>query len=237
MIVIRCDAPVRLGECNRVRVAAGFPEASRIAMVTLGVLVLGCLGGCGSSKPSKYYQLTVPAAGAPTVTAPTVPATIIVGRLQTSDVYKDTQLVYSVGPQQMGTYERERWIGPPPMLIQEVLLRELRASGRYEGVHYPESNVLGDFALRGRLYDFKEVDTGGTPAARLTMDMELRNIKTGNAVWTLSYTHDEPVNAKTVPDVVAALNSNVQRAAGEVSAGLEQYFSTHPIKQPEHAQR
>jgi ABC-type uncharacterized transport system auxiliary subunit len=205
-------------------------------MAMLWMLVLGCLGGCGSTKPSKYYQLT-PAAGAPAITTATVPATIIVGRLQTSDVYKNTQLVYSVGAQQMGTYEHERWIEPPPMLIQEVLLRELRASGHYEGVHYPESNVLGDFALRGRLYDFKEVDSGGTPAARLTMDMELRDIKTGTAVWTLSYTHDEPVSAKTVPDVVAALNSNVQRAAGEVSAGLEQYFSTHPIKQPEHAQR
>ena len=171
------------------------------------------------------------------MTTATVPATIIVNRPQTSDVYKDTQLVYSVGPQQMGTYAHERWIGPPPMLIQEVLLRELRASGRYGGVHYPESNVIGDYALRSRLYDFKEVDSGGTPAARLTIDMELRNIRTGTAVWTLSYTHDEPVSAKTVQDVVAALNSNVQRAAGEVSAGLEQYFSTHPVKQPEHAQR
>ena len=95
--------------------------------------------------------------------------------------------------------------------------------------------MIGDYALRGRLYDFKEVDSGGTPVARLTMDMELRNIKTGMAVWTLSYTHDEPVSAKTVPDVVSALNSNV-RAAGEVAAGLEQYFSTHPVKQTEHAQ-
>ena len=236
MIVIRCDAPVQHEECNRRRVAARFPAASRV-MAMLGVLALVCFSGCGKTKPSRYYQLTVPAAGAPTMTAPTVPATIIVGRLQTSDVYKDTQLVYSVGPQQMGTYDRERWIGPPPMLIQEVLLRELRASGHYEGVHYPESNVIGDYALRGRLYDFKEVDSGGVPAARLTMDMELRDIKTGTAVWVFSYTHDEPVSTKTVPDVVAALNNNVQRAAGEVSAGLEQYFSTHPLKQPEHAQR
>jgi ABC-type uncharacterized transport system auxiliary subunit len=237
MIVIRCDDRMRHRERASGSVAAGFPGASRVAMAMLGVLVLGCLGGCGSTKPSRYYQLTVPAAGAPTMAPAAVPATIIVGRPLTSDLYKDTRLVYSVGPEQMGTYQRERWVGAPPMMIQEVFLRELRASGRYEGVHYPESNVIGDYALRGRLYDFKEVDSGGAPAARLTMDMELRNIKTGAAVWTLFYTHDEPVSAKTVPDVVAALNSNVQRAAGEVAAGLEQYFSTHPIKQPEHAQR
>ena len=237
MIVIRCDDRLRHRECERGRVAAGFPGASRVAMVVLGMLVFECLGGCGNTKPSRYYQLTVPAAGAPTMTAATVLATIIVGRPVTSELYKDTRLVYSVGPGQMGTYGRERWVGSPPMMIQEVFLRELRASGHYEGVHYPESNVIGDFALRGRLYDFKEVDSRGTPVARLTMDMELRNIKTGATVWTQYYTHDEPVSAKTVPDVVSALNSNVLRAAGEVAAGLEQYFSTHPVKQPEHAQR
>ena len=237
MIVIRCDDRMQYRECARGRVAAGFPGSSRVAMAVLGVFVLGCFGGCGTTKPSRYYQLSIPAAGAPATTAATVPATIIVGRPQTSDLYKDTRLVYSVGPEQMGTYERERWAGAPPTMIQEVFLRELRASGRYEGVHYPESNVIGDYALRGRLYDFKEVDSGGTPVARLTMEMELHNIKTGATLWTLYYTHDEPVSAKTVPDVVSALNSNVQRAAGEMVAGLAQYFSTHPVKQPEHAQR
>jgi ABC-type uncharacterized transport system auxiliary subunit len=237
MIVIRCDDRLRHTECARGKFAAGFFGATTVAMAVLGVLVLGCLGGCGKTKPSRYYQLTIPAASAPAMTAATVPATIIVTRPTTSDLYKDTRLVYSVGPEQMGTYDRERWVGSPPMMIQEVFLRELRASGHFEGVHYPEGNAIGDFALRGRLYDFKEVDSGGTLVARLTMEMELRNIKTGATVWTLYYTHDEPVNAKTVPDVVSALNNNVQRAAGEVVAGLEQYFSTHPVKQPEHAQR
>ncbi len=237
MIVIRCDCR----EQHRVHVlrrgAGRFSREVRVVAAVIAVLVVGGLGGCGSTKPSRYYQLTIPAAGAPTMTVATVPATIIVSRPLTSDLYRDTRLVYSVGPEQMGTYERERWAGAPPSMIQEIFLRELRASGRYQGVHYPESNVIGDYVLRGRLYDFKEVDSGGTPAARLTMDMELRNMKTGATVWTLSYTHDEPVSAKTVPDVVSALNRNVLRAAGEVAAGLEQYFSTHPVKQPEHAQR
>jgi ABC-type uncharacterized transport system auxiliary subunit len=237
MIVIRCDDRLRRRECARGKVATETSGASRVAMAVLGILVLGCLSGCGKTKPSRYYQLTIPAAGAPTMTAATIPATIIVARPQTSDLYKDTRLVYSVGPEQMGTYDRERWVGSPPMMIQEVFLRELRASGHFEGVHYPEGNAIGDFALRGRLYDFKEVDSGGTPVARLTMEMELHNIKTGATLWTLYYTHDEPVSAKTVPDVVSALNSNVQRAAGEMVAGLAQYFSTHPVKQPEHAQR
>ncbi len=237
MIVIRCDDQKQSRERAGGGVALGFPQVGRVAAAALVVVVLVGLGGCGSTKPSKYYQLTVPGGGAPAVSAAAAPVTIIVGRPLASDLYKETQLVYSVGAQQMGTYESERWVGPPPMMIQEVFLRELRVSGHYQGVYYPESNVVGDYALRGRLYDFKEVDSGGSIVTRLTMDMELRNLKTGTVVWTLYYTHDEPVSAKTIPAVVESLNSNVQRAAGEISTGLEQYFSSHPVGSAEHAQR
>ena len=236
MIVMRCDDRMRRGECARERVAAGL-LGSRGAVAVLVAVMLGGLAGCGSPKPSKYYQLTVPGGGAPPITAETVPAVIVVGPIMTSTLYKDTRLVYSVGPEQMGVYAREQWVGPPPLMIQEVLLRQLRAAGRFEGVYYPESNVIGDYALRGRLYDFREVDSGGTVVARLTMDLELRNLKTAKAVWTTYYTHDEPVTSNTVPQVVAAMNSNVQRAAAQVSTELDQYFSSHPIRPTEHATR
>jgi len=62
------------------------------------------------------------------------------------------------------------------------------------------------------------------------MDVELRNIKTGETVWQHYYNHDEPISAKTVPDVVAALNRNVQMAANDVASGIDQYFAAHPPK-------
>ena len=60
------------------------------------------------------------------------------------------------------------------------------------------------------------------------MDFELRDVKTGDAVWQHYYTHDEPIGAKTVTDVVAALDKNVQMAANDVAYGMEQYFAAHP---------
>jgi ABC-type uncharacterized transport system auxiliary subunit len=89
--------------------------------------------------------------------------------------------------------------------------------------------MQGDFALRGRLYDFKEL-TGGQMSARVTLELEMRNLKTGATVWTHYYTHDEPVGGKDVQAVVAALDRNVQQGVSEVVTSLDQYFSSHPVK-------
>ena len=81
--------------------------------------------------------------------------------------------------------------------------------------------------LRGRLYDFKEV-SGSPLQARVTVEFELKDMKSGTTVWSHYYNHDEPVSGKDVPAMVAALDHNVQRGVGEVKASLEQYFSSLP---------
>jgi cholesterol transport system auxiliary component len=189
----------------------------------------GLLSGCGAARPSKYYQLTVPADAGAVEKAGTVPVTLLLGQLLTSHLYRDDRIVYGNGADQLGTYEYQRWAEPPTEMIEEVLLRELRASGRYRAVYYRRSNMQGDFALRGRLYDFKEVD-GGQLSARVTLELEMRDLKNGATVWTHYYTHDEPVNGKNVPAVVAALDKNVQRGVKEVVESLDQYFASHPVK-------
>jgi len=116
-------------------------------------------------------------------------------------------------------------------MIQEVLFRALRSSGRFRAVYAQHSSVRGDYLLRGRLYDFKEMN-GSSMEARLSLELELRDVKTGNTVWTHLYNHDEPVSGKKVSAVVAALNRNVQRATSELTASLSEYFSAHPPAAP-----
>lgn len=199
------------------------------ALVSALALLIGFLTGCGAARPSKYYQLTVPASSGSVEKAGAVPVTLLLGGLMTSHLYREDRIVYGNGPEQLGTYEFERWAEPPAEMIQEVLLRQLRASGRYRAVYYRRSNMKGDFAIRGRLYDFKEL-TGSQLSARVTLEFEMRNLDSGATVWTHYYTSDEPVSGKDVHAVVAALDRNVQRAVGEVVTGLDQYFASHPVK-------
>ena len=193
------------------------------------MLCLGILNGCGAARPSKFYQLTP--AGNKTAGADPAPfpVTLLLGPITTSHLYRDDHIVYTSNGEAMGTYEYQRWAEPPSEMISDVLLRELQQSERYQHVYSLRSDSRGDYVLRGRLYDFKEVD-GGTTSARVTLELEMRDLKTGATVWSHYYTHDEPASGKEVPAIVAALDKNVQRAVKEVVGSLDQYFASHPVK-------
>ena len=203
------------------------------AKITLCMLMLaaGLAAGCGAARPSKYYQLTVPGDMVPTANPNPLPITLLIGRMTSSALYREDQIVFSTGGQSMGTYEYHRWAEPPTEMIAEILLRQFRASGQYRGVYTLRSDVHGDFLLHGRLYDFKEL-SGSSEIARVTMELELRDIKAGTTVWTHFYTHDEPTNGKDVSAVVAALDKNVQQGIAECRASLDQYLAAHPPAQP-----
>jgi ABC-type uncharacterized transport system auxiliary subunit len=208
-------------------------QATMTAKITLALLALavGLAAGCGATRPSKYYQLTVPGDLAPAADPNPVPITLLIGRLTGPALYRADQIVYSSGGESMGTYEYQRWSEPPTEMIAEVILRQFRASGHYRGVYTLRSDIRGEFLLHGRLYDFKEV-SGASIVGRVTMELELRNIKTGTSVWTHFYTHDEPASGKDVGAVVAALDKNAQQAVAEFRASLDQYFAEHPPAQP-----
>jgi ABC-type uncharacterized transport system auxiliary subunit len=227
MIPATRDFASSAGEMARVLEKRRKTSVHRLALL-LAVMASGILSGCGASRPSKYYQLTVPGEVA-IPTGDRMAVTLLVGNLLTSHLYREDRIVYSSGAGQMGTYEYHRWAEPPTEMVEEVLVRELRTSGRYHAVYEHRSNTGGDFLLRGRLYDFKEV-TGSPIVARVSFELELRDLKSGVMVWTHSYSHDEPVSGKEVTAVVAALDKNVQQGVKQAVASLSEYFATQPVK-------
>ena len=198
--------------------------SASIALAGVGAALM--IAGCGAARPVKYYQLTVPGDMSSSTDANTIPVTLLVGPLTGSHLYRDDRIVYSSGDA-MGAYDTHRWASPPTEMMQEVLFRELRASGKYKTVNTLRSNARGDYLLSGRLYDFKEV-TGSDFSARVAVEYQLRDSKTGDTVWSHYYSHDEPVSGKDVASVASAVDKNVQGIVSQVKSGLEQYFAAHP---------
>ena len=153
-------------------------------MLALLILLIGMLNGCGAARPSKYYQLTVPANSTSANVAP-YPVTLLVGTITASRLFRDDRIVYTSTGQEMGTYEYHRWAEPPPEMIEDVLLQELQASGRYQHVYAEGSDIRGRYLLRGRLYDFSEVD-GSQLAAHVAFRFELFDSQAGTTVWSRS---------------------------------------------------
>ncbi len=227
-IVEGCLLKVQCASTRRGRRLLAPRFAGWRALLTVAAAFLSFfLVSCGAARPAKYYQLTVPKETAADPPGDPLPVTILMGPIMSSHLYREDRIVYSSNGENMGIYEYQRWAEPPTEMIQDVLFRTLRSSGRYRAVHAQRSSVRGDYLLHGRLYDFKEI-SGSPMSARLSLDLDLRDTKTGATVWTHLYNHDEPVSGKDVSAVVAALNRNVQRATSEFAASLIQYFSAHP---------
>jgi len=164
-------------------------------MTRYSIIFLLCaalLAGCGAARPSKYYQLTVPGNDSADPPGDAFPVTIVMGPLMSSHLYREDRIVYSSNGEAMGAYEYQRWAEPPTEMIQHVLFRALRSSGRYRSVYAQRSSIRGDYLLHGQLYDFKEI-TGSSMSARLALELELRDTKTASTVWTHLYNHDPPL--------------------------------------------
>jgi ABC-type uncharacterized transport system auxiliary subunit len=198
----------------------------RAPEVALVIFLTGFLAACGASRPYKYYMLDVPAP-APAAQAPAYPITLLVGRVSTPLLYHDNRLVYGSGNVQLGTYEYNRWAEMPADMLQDNLVSALRAAGQYGSVAKTSSNARGDYILRSQLFSLYGVDRPSM-VARFSMEVELFDSKSASVVWTNRYSHDEPIQGKSVSDVVEAMDRNVQAGMSQFTAGLAQYFVAHP---------
>jgi ABC-type uncharacterized transport system auxiliary subunit len=201
----------------------------RIHLTALAVLAAG-ICGCGAPRPVKYYVLDS-GPPAPAAASQLLPINLLVARVNTSHLYRDDRLVFGSGPVQLGTYEMDRWAASPADMIQDMLVTYLQASGRYSAVSRIGSSSRGEYVLRSNLRELYEVDKPQL-VARFSLHLELYDRKAGAAVWASSYAHDEPVNGKTVPAVVEAMDRNVRAGIQQLTAGLGQYFTDHPPQPP-----
>jgi ABC-type uncharacterized transport system auxiliary subunit len=183
------------------------------------------LNGCGGGKPIHYYTAGYPVA--PTLATGAHPVSLLIGSIEGADIYRDTPIVYRIGPNRIGVYQHSHWAEPPVELLKNKLIRVLSASGDYQSVSGLGSNTNGRFILRGRLYQFEEVDAANI-AGLISMEFELYDRKSGKILWTHFYSQSEPAQGKDIPAVVAALDANLDHGLKEIAAGLNQYFSANP---------
>src|SRR5258708_7288763 len=89
------------------------------ALLATVAIIAAWLGGCvPAARPAKYYQLTVASDAGVVENEDAVPVRLLVGGLMTSHLYREDRIVYGNGPEQLGTYEYQRWAEPPTEMIQ-----------------------------------------------------------------------------------------------------------------------
>ena len=199
----------------------------RLAFCLIFFVVIAA--GCTTARAPRYYFLTA-APVSPQANASRLPITILVGRLSAPRILRDDRVVYGMTDVEMGVDEYHRWTEPPTEMIEQLLVEHLRRSGQYKSVQRISSTARGDYLLRGHLTSLNESNDAAGIKARFNVQLELFDQKAGTVVWTESYSHDEPVDKKTVSAVVEALQKNVNTGIAQLTGSLAQYFASLPAK-------
>jgi ABC-type uncharacterized transport system auxiliary subunit len=189
--------------------------------VTLALAAAAC---GAASRPIKYYRLEVPQP-LPPATGAGFPVSLQVGDIEAPAIIRDGRILYQVGVHEVGAYEYQRWVETPDRVVQDSLVRLLRSSGKFQSVDTPRNSIRPDYIIQGKIYEFSEIDKPQV-SARVSLEIELHDAKTGRTVWSRTYTNEESVNGKEMPDVVHSLDQNLGRGLLEIVTGLDQYFSS-----------
>ena len=191
-----------------------------ILLVIAGAICAGCVA---KTKPVHYYTIEP----ALPIANPARPdgLIILVGNIATAEALQDGRIRYRAGANEAGAYEYHRWTEHPGIMVRNSLVRALRASGKYQRVLDAGSTATGDYLLRGKLYEFGEVD-GASIKTKISLQVELIDKKTNRNVWDRVVEHEEPVASKTVPDVVQSLDRNLQRVVSETAAAIDRFLTT-----------
>jgi ABC-type uncharacterized transport system auxiliary subunit len=194
-------------------------------MISLCLAIGGGLAAtsCISTKPVHYYTIQ-PAP--PVATQGKADGLILlVGDIATPEALQDGRIRYRIGSNEAGAYEYHRWRDRPGSMVRNSLVRALQASGNYRRVLESSSSANGDYELRGKLYEFGEVDNGSVQT-KISLQVELVDRKTNSNVWDHRTEREEPVGNKTVADVVQSLDRNLQHVVTETAAQIDKFLAT-----------
>jgi ABC-type uncharacterized transport system auxiliary subunit len=196
---------------------------ARAVALAAGLLMLTLLSACGKEHPVHYYAINRP----PVTDAPAKPdgAVLLIGRIATPEALQDGRIRYRAGSNEAGAYEYHRWMERPDAMVRDLLVQRLRASGHYAQVQETPSSIVGDYLIRGKLYEFSEVDEPGIQT-RISIQLEVVARKTGRVVWVRTFNRNQPVQGKTMNDVVSSLDHNLQQVIADSASAIDSFLSS-----------
>ena len=193
---------------------------------TISICLIATCGlldsGCVDSRPIHYYTIATPSA--PVTRNAHGGPIVLVGNISTPPELADGRIHYRVGANEVGAYQFHRWIERPEVMVRTSLAQALRTSGKYRAVLESTSSTTGDYVLRGRLFEFDEVDRD-TIQTMISLRVDLEDLKTRRIVWDDVFQRDEPVSNRNVSEVVQSLDRNLRAVANETAAGIDKFLA------------
>lgn len=168
------------------------------------VLSAAALWACFSASPNKVYLQLHLEGGAPPGAA--FDKALLVDRVAVDELYDDFRIIYRLTPFEINYYAYSFWAEKPARMVRDALDHYLTGRKAFRSLLADVSRNQADWILRPTLHRIEEVDAEAAWAARLSMDLEMVEAKTGTVLASRRFDRSEPVGRKDVAAVPPVLS-------------------------------
>ena len=191
-------------------------------MIPILMGVLAC-GGCGGIRYPNYYMLNLPAPPSFSQSPAPISGTVVVREFRATEYLSQGPIVYRRGPEQIAFYDYHHWAEDPRKTVTIAIVRDLQQIFKSAALY--DGRTDADFLLTGSLDRLEEVDNGRSVSVDVSISAALRNLKTGELIWSATSSKTSAVEQRSVPDIVAALSRELGEATGQLVASLRNELS------------
>jgi cholesterol transport system auxiliary component len=193
---------------------------SRFVALLIGLLALG---GCAGIKYPNYYTLNIPNPVSASRSAAPISGTVMVQEFRAPAYLRQGSIVYRPEPEQIAFYDYHHWAEDPQRTVTAAIVRDLRQT--FQSAELYDGRGDADFLLTGSLDHLEELDNGPSVSVDVGISAALKNLKTGDVIWSSTSSKTSAVEQRSVPGVVAAMSRELSEAAEEIVASLRNELS------------
>jgi uncharacterized lipoprotein YmbA len=188
----------------------------------IAILLAVLMSGCGSTHVKRYFEIRSLVSAEPAL--PKVERRVLVEPVRVDSLYDDVRIVYRVSPFELKYYPYEFWSEKPGKQVGAAMIEFLREKKVFPWVGQTVGIEAPDLVLRSRLHALEEIDHPDVWEARLAMDFEFADPKTGAPV--VSWTFDRKAQmGKSVgalaPVLSRLLEEELEKAVWQLAHALE----------------
>jgi len=140
--------------------------------------------GCGSTHARRYFEIRSVAPGEPAL--PKIERRLLVEAPSVDPLYDDIRILYRVSPFELKYYPYEFWAEKPEKQIGAAMAEYFGKKKVFPAVSRDPRMERPEIVLKSRLHAIEEIDNSDVWQARLAMDLEFVDVKTGKPIisWT-----------------------------------------------------
>ncbi len=183
----------------------------KLALPLLAALLVA---GCLSAPTKRYFQIV--AMDLDAQPHPPIGKVVYVEPVRVDPLYDDFRVIYRVSPYELKYYSTVFWAKTPDDLVREAISDYLIRKAGFSRVMIDVLQGEPEIALRTNVRLLEEIDNPDVWYARLAMDLEFLEFKSGKTIVRHTFDRKAPLEARKVrflPGVISGMLVNELDAA------------------------